>query len=411
MHDAQGPSPRELAPPAPGLLRQLAIAPDTPAWLLLAWAGLLLIATQLPQADAPLVTADGLARPDVLALRSLGLDRIFGSVLAWLLAAATLYVAVVRGLFTDEVAVWRADATVPAQALSQALAEAIARNQSGRGLAVRTRAIAGGTRLEVGRPGWTAALLATGGLLLAAHLLVTARGELPVFVDVPIGSPAGPLKAWVAEGGSLAPAPGRWAGACKAAGQALHCTLEVPGGRIDGDVLPGRLTRGDRHHLAWVSRTTAATSNQLQLDWYRPDPVSLRLPVGEVRQAGALQARLQAVTSSGAGPIVLVSQGPAAERQLSIWTTPVLAPRSRPVATVHGAEIARFQVLAPASPPWLAGAGLLLLGLALLAGGRRPQVRLDVSGERVTHVVVHSCNQADLLAVIERTVGQSSPQA
>ena len=63
------------------------------------WLALLLLATQLPQKHAPLTVADGLGRSDMHVVAALGLDRLAGSGLLWLVVAFTAVVWFARLLF------------------------------------------------------------------------------------------------------------------------------------------------------------------------------------------------------------------------------------------------------------------------------------------------------------------------
>ncbi len=371
---------------ARAFLRDLALSPATPPTLLLAWVALLMLGAQLPQIDAPLPVADGLARADHLALHGFGLDRLGTSLPLLLLSSATAIVAAARLLFPGSAALL----VVPRDGQVSAQLTDLEATLKRLGLRVRRRNL----RLSVGFPALAAWLLGAGALLAVAAWVSHATAPLPVWTDVQLGASEATWPAWTADSGGLAPASGRWAGTCERSPTGLSCQVQVPGGRGKILLAPGTSATIAGQDVAWVASTTGLRGlAEVRLRWWVAGrPWLLQLESGAVAESPGLHARLQPFSTRTAGPLVVVQQTAG----ISVLSSPQLAGAGARLhaATVQRDDVVRLQWSTATSARDLLWLACLAWLLGAILGWALPVLLLEPSAQGW---IVSRCNRAYLL--------------
>lgn len=297
--------------------RSLVLHPAAPVAILLVGALIAWLGSQWPQSHAPLLTADGLARLDLITLDELGFDRLMTSlpVLLWLIAAVA--VAAVRWRFST-----------PREMASQTL-------------------------------GLTAAVA-------AAAAMATAAADPPILMDLPVEAGVAAVTAVKPDAGRLAPATGTWAGRCTLAGASanqLSCKVEALGRSWVVELAPGRPSRQDGHQWTWLATGPAIGSRvfDARLPTGNPSaPAIVRLQADRPVDVAQLGTRLLPTATRSTGPVLLALPEKAPSQ---LWTAAPVAPKGSRGAELRTAPMVRLQ-LAPAS----AAAWLWWLALAAAAG-------------------------------------------
>lgn len=370
-------------------LRDLAVSPVTAPALLLAWAALLMLGGQLPQVDAPLSVADGLTRADHLTLHGFGLDRLGISLPLMLLSAATAITAAARLLFPRSLAISFLPRDRPTAGDPLVDLEMSLKHRGFRRVRRRDR------RLTVGFPVQGAWLLGVGALLAVAAWVSQATAPLPVWTDVQLGAGEATWPAWTADPGGLAPAAGRWAGACERlpAGN-LRCQVQVPGGRGRIELARGGAAAIAGREVAWVGSATGLSGlADVRLRWLVAGrPWLLQLESGAVGESAELHARLQPFATRTAGPLVVVHQASG----ISILSSPQLAgPGARlQAATLQRDDLIRLQWSTPTYALELLGMACLACLLGAVLAWVVPVLRVEVDDDGLA---VRRCNRAKLL--------------
>ena len=377
-------------------LRHIAAQPRAMAALLLAFSLLALVGTQLAQADAPTTVPDGLARADLLLLLAVGLDRLPSSVLTWLLLALSAVAALAHALFPEDGVRWRGtllaiDEAQPAIQAALAKLELRATPVWHR----RGDAIA----MTLGFPRAGRVLLAASGLLLGVHLILSAAVPLPALLDVPLGAAPGPVPTWTPDAGVLAPAQGRWYGACAREGDGVRCHLDTPGARQDLRLRAGESTVIQGLRYTWLATGRTAAMSTFALRW-PPGAQTTPLTVVQSLPVPQLGLRLLPTASREAGPLVLALGDTNKSQPLQILAAPVLLPQGHLAATVTGGEVLRIQVARdrPAWPLWIA---LLCAALGALLAWALPCLRLQIRPGLPAAIEVDACNRPSLLAAVQ----------
>jgi hypothetical protein len=416
-------SPAPAAPPrqtATTFVRHIALAPAMPAILLLAWALLLMLGSQVPQADAPTPVLDGLVRSDLLMLEAFGLHRLGAAVPTWLLAAVSAIVVAARWLFPEQLGLWSRHSndpgTVDASAMGQgtvldrnsaALARIGARLRVV-GTASRLRQSQHGLCLRVGQPVAGAALLGLAAMAALSAWFVFAAAPLPVWTDVQPGASAATLTAWTADGGALAPASGRWSGTCLAAGEQLECELQVSGGHGKFVLAPGRSAELANYSVTWLARANAPSQvPEVELRWLGGGrPSLLKLPIGEVGESPDLGLRLQPFATRTAGPLLIGVR--AADHTLFALTSPLIAPPGarHGAATVQTPEVVRLIWSPRTAAGWLLAIALALFLLGGILAWTLPVLQVEAGPDGM--LLVRRCNRSQLLAIVA-AAGEPSP--
>ena len=302
-------------------------APGTLATLTALWAAVAWLGTQIPQQHVPHLTTDGLPRSELLALHALGLDNLAWSLPFWLLAGLTAFAAIARAL------------TVP-----------LAR------------------RLDY----WLLAL----ALPLLAVSWLRLTGEAPaVLLEIPVGADLAVVPAWRADGGGVAPAPGRWQAACRAhAGSAaLDCAVNGAGLHHLVAVAPGSPAHDQGQQFTWLMSGPATLPKQMTLNWQaradRHELFALNLEDAVESRAPSLAAQLAPSVLKEAGPLVLVSDT-APPMGMRLLASPDVLPAGRATAQIVAPPVVRIQVA-----PSRSALPLLLAFLALAAAFAAPLLR------------------------------------
>jgi hypothetical protein len=391
-----------------------------PAILLLAWALLLMLTSQLPQADAPMPVVDGLARSDLLLLEAFGLHRLGAAVPTWLLAAVTAIVVAARGLFPEEVSLWSGHSSDPGTGAANAGGQGTDLDRSTAALAridarLRTAGAAGrllrsqrGLRLSVGHPVAGARLLGLAALAALSAWFVHGAAPLPVWTDVQPGVATATWPAWTVDGGALAPAHGRWSGACVQVGEQLRCDVQVPGGQGKFVLAGGRSAKMAGYEVTWLALANATSQlPEVVLRWLPGGPPRLvKLPVGEVGESPELGLRLHPFATRTAGPLLIGLR--AADHTVFALTSPLIAPPGARtgVATVQAAEIVRLVWSPGTAAGWLVAIALALFLFGGILAWALPALQIEAGpGDAL---VVRRCNRSQLLAIVV-DVGEPSP--
>ena len=319
-------------------LLDFASAPNTLPALALLWAGVAWLGSQVPQIHAAATVTDGLARSELLALHALGMDELAWSPAAWLLGGLTAFAALTR-------------------VLAQPAGLRAAHLLAGVGFAT-----------------------------LLACWAWQSTGAPPIVVDIAVGADFGVAPAWTADGGGLAPAPGRWSAACRGVApvgktpapsasdsDVLDCTVSGAGLRHQVRLAPGAPALDQGVQLTWLSTATSPLANQMALQWQAkrdaPDVFALALQGGVQSLAPALATRLQPIVIAEVGPLLLASDG-GAKPAVRLLASPDVLPNGRSTARVFGQHLVRVQ-LAPARSGIPLFAAFLALAVASFLALRR----------------------------------------
>ena len=338
MSDSRDPTSSVTAAasrPLPEILFELSSSSQALPILGALWIGVLWLTTQVPQLHAAGLGTDGLPRGELLALHALGLTNLAWSLAVWLLAGLTAF-AVVAALLT-------------------------------------------------GRARWQLrdGVVALAFVVLAGSWLWVTQSSPPVVLDIPVGDKQAQVAAWTLDGGGLAPAPGRWEGACLAqpGSVALKCTVVGAGLRHEVALSPGDSAASHGAQLTWLASAPAPMPGPMTLNWRaKPDgrdQFALNLQAGEGVAAPLLNARLQANGAKELGPFVLVTDaGPAPH--LRLLASPAILPAGRPTAQLVSAPVVRVQI-APqrSSVPFFFAC--VALAVTFVAHARRRTATLEVA--------------------------------
>ena len=287
--------------------RNLVLHPAAPVAILLSGTLIAWLGSQWPQSHAPLLTANGLARLDLITLEELGFNRLMNSlpVLLWLIAAVA--VAAVRWRFAT-----------PREMASQTM-------------------------------GLTAAVA-------AAAAMATASADPPILMDLPVETGVAGVTALKPDAGRLAPATGTWSGRCTLAGASanqLSCKIEALGRSWVVELAPGRPSRQDGQQWTWLASGPTVGSRVFDARLPTADPAApaiVRLQADRPVDVAQMATRLLPVATRSAGPVLLALPQKAPSH---LWTAAPLAPKGGRGAEVRTAPVVRLQ-LAPASPAtWL----------------------------------------------------------
>ena len=357
-------------------VRQLLAHPRSMDAVLVVWALLAVMATQIPQADAPAAVADGLSRSDLLLLHSVGLDRIGASVLAWLAVALTVVVGIAHALFPQDALVWTGTAAAaidPEHTVAQALALVLPRARP------RWRRSEPAAELTIGFPRWGRAALGLSGAVVMAYVLVASQRSLPVLLDVPLGVAGAPATAWTAEAGAAVPASGHWEASCTRSAQGAHCTVQGAGSPARLNLSAGSSVVVGGHRYTWIATGRAADLPALTLGWQRDPwpaaPLALQLSPGVPADVASLGLTLRWASHVDTGPLVMTVAQREGRAQARLLASPALLPKGRLAATVTGGEVLRIEV-ADHPPLWLLWLGLVLGGLGAMLAWALPAVHL-----------------------------------
>lgn len=379
--------------------------------LLLAWALLLWLGGQIPQINSALTTQDGLSRHDLLLLDAQGWTQLPRAGLWWLLLAITAIVLIGRQLFSAEQHVWQAELPInkrdQARALLGNLAlppqiwTAVASKQT---VQERAEAVYG----TLGHPKLLAILRLSAALTVLFQLTSVALEPQSVRLDVAMGQPLAAIDAWTVDGGSLSPAAGRWRGACAAQGSQLKCALEMPGTQHSATVAAGYPADIDGNTLTWLAVAPAPVADKFALTWAQnadKPPVLLRLAPEQALDAPTLHARISALNSHLAGPIVLIAPE---KTPLIALTSPIFAgaPRAeiRPDSAQTGL-IARLH-WAPTRAPWPWALALALAFAALILDFTQIHAVWTLRAGQSVIVTVRFCNRAAWLQRLRTAIAK-----
>ena len=322
-----------MSPRGPELLGWWAKHHRFDALLVLAWGGWLLLQSQLPQQHAAMPTSDGLTAGDWRLIGALGLHRLAGGPLTWLLAATTtIWVAASHWIAASERV----------------------------GQPIRSRGHA--ALLGV-------AALGLGGVALA--LALAAAGEPPRrWQGVPGEAPTWMAPLVVESGRFLASADPAPATRCRRDGDLLRCAhdgaVEVA---LDGPY--ATLVDGQLWRISATTPATDAGTATLELGPVATpqDAVAFAVRAGAATLVPALRARVAVEPSARSGPIAIVARAEEPAQWLAApgWVAGAPAGRWRSPGA------ARVEA-GPATPTAIAVVALTLLGLLALAAtvaGRR----------------------------------------
>lgn len=402
---AQGPASKAGAA---AFVRQLLAHPRSNDAVLVVWALLALIATQIPQADAPAAVADGLSRSDLLLLQNVGLDRLGASVLAWLAVALTLVVGLARALFPQDATQWTGVARAaidPAQTVAQALSSALP------GAQPRWRRSHRDAALTIGHPAWGRLALSLSGGAAIAYVLLASQVALPVLLDVPLGAAGATASAWTAEGGALAPAPGHWEANCTRSPGGAECKVQGGGSPAQVHLSAGSSALVGPHRYTWIATGRAADMPSLTLRWQRDPkpalPLTVQLTPGVPADSASLHLSLRPAVHADTGPLVMAASDRDGVTDARVLASPALVPKGRLAATATGGEVLRIEVADP-KPFWLLWLSLLLAGIGAVLAWALPAVHLTCAEGVGAAWTVHSCNRPAFLAALQQAIARGS---
>ncbi len=380
-------------------LRWVVVHPAALPTLLLAWAFLFWLGSQIPQINSALTTQDGLSRHDLLLLDAQGWTLLPRGGLWWLLLVLTAIVLSGRWLFTAEKQLWQAELSLDKHERLRALLSDMPqlprlwRAFVAKPTMQQNHGFIHGTR---GTPKLLAGLWLSSGALALVQLTAAALEPQSVRLDVAVGQPLAAIDAWTVDGGSLSPAAGRWRGACTAVGLQLKCQFELPGAQHTATIGPGRPAEIDGNTLTWLSVAPAPVADNLDLTWQQePDkpPLLLHLTPGQAQDAPTLRARLSGLNSHIAGPMALIVPENA---PIIALISPIFAGAARAEIRPNPAQsgvIARLQ-WAPNRALWPWALVLLVAFAALVLDFTQIHAQWRVfAGDRLI-VSLHSCSRA-----------------
>ena len=345
-------------------------------------------------------------------IAALGLDRLAGSGLLWLLVAITAVVWVARRLFPQPLLRLRGDGNA-----ARATAERLARDLRDAGDGAPPRRIRRlsddrATRIEFGALAWGRRLSAAGavlGVLLAAWALAAPA---PLVLEISPGAAGTPsaAAAWNVEAGHLVPAVAAPNGGCSTAGAGLRCRLSFAGESHEFSLNPGDVAHVGSRQIAWIGAASDADSGVGRLFW-RPKIAengpwyALDVTVGRVLNVPSLQARLALLASSRSGSLIFGQRTGPDGTGAFVLAAPELLPKGRATARLQTPARARLLVTFDVPPALLALALLAaILGALLLFAV--PGIEIEVSAVDGT-VSVLASNRQRLLG----TVRQSDAEA
>jgi len=395
----------------PVFLRAIVQHPLALPVLLLAWAFLLWLGSQIPQINSALTTQDGLSRHDLLLLDAQGWTQLPRAGLWWLLLAITAIVLLGRRLFSTEHHVWQVELPLNQRDQARDLLKhhgttpqiwtAVAAKQT----IHEGRDVVHGS---IGSPKLLAGLRLSAALSVLFQLSSAALEPKSVRIDVAIGQPLAAIDAWTVDGGSLSPAAGRWRGACAAIGAQLKCDLEVPGAQHSASVAAGHPTDIDGNTLTWVGVAPAPVAEKFALTWATnaaKPPVLLRLAPQQALDAPTLHARISALNTHLAGPLVLIAPEKTAMIAL---TSPIFAGAAhaeiRPDSAQSGL-IARLH-WAPTRALWPWALVLCLAFAALMLDFTQIHAVWTLRSAHTVIVTVRSCNRPAWLVRLRAAIAK-----
>lgn len=378
------------------------------------WLVLLLLATQIPQRHAPLTVADGLGRSDMAVLTALGLDRLAGSGLLWLVVALTAVVWIGRLLFVPAVARIRGDAdghVHTADRLEKGL-----RAASDPAPTIRRVADDRAIRIEFGALRW-GRRTAFAAAALALVLFGWAVSEpAPELLEVTLGAPGtpSPVAAWTVESGHLVPATPARTGRCDRAGEGLRCSLQLAGEPLEFSLQPGGVARSGRRLVAWTGSASDPDSAAGRLLWRANGGAkgpwyALDATAGQALTVPALQARLALINSQRSGPLLFGQQRQGDAAMAFVQAAPELLPAGQATARLQTPPRVRLLLTSDLPPALLALAVVLALLAALLLFAV-PGLELEVSAKDGS-IAIGAGNRTEHHATIRACLSEGQQQA
>ncbi len=365
------------------------------------WILLPLVATQVPQKNAPLTTTDGLSRADLLVAATHGLDGITDSTAFWLLLAATLVALLARWLMPPPAAGDPAreiltydPATTPAADIERALGTGVASSPLARLAAPRSRAIDGGRVIVCGQRGPGLGLLAVGALLLVGASVRAAHVDAPTVLEVPLVTGGAPLKiaGRRAEAGRLVNITGHFEAACEGDDQRVVCRLDALGQRGAVDLRRGSAADLGPYTVTWAASTSSPAAESLGLQWRLPDAAGqaawYAFDVAHRRHAAAesLGVAVSTYATSRSGPVMIATHAPAKAGRGLVIAGPGLLPGAEPAIRARAPGGVRL-LITRGDPTFATLAALLCLTLGGLLFFAVPSARVHVDEQGAVAVL------------------------
>ncbi len=382
------------------------------------WLALPLLATQLPQRAAPLATADGLGRSDILAMAALGLDRLADSSLIWLLIAATIVLLVARRLFPPALVRHPGQGGEAADSTAQRLARALA-SVDGDGGQRSPRRIADdrGVRVELGALRWGRRLAALALAGLVSVLMWVQAQPAAEVLEIPLrqAGTSSTVAAWTADAGHLVPVDGARSVSCSRSDAGLGCTFNVNGQSQSVLLAAGSPARVDGHQVVWLANAADADQGSARLFWrpdQRPEALSwfaFDVSTDRMLKVDSLHANVTMLATRRSGPLVFGHRQADGKIGSFVQAAPELLPNGAPAARLQSPARVRL-LMAPALPPPLLAVLVILALVGALLLFAVPGIELEVSAVD-GRVAVRACNRPELLVAVQAVAGADGASA